>query len=65
MNNDRKSIAFDERTAARLVNVSQSYLRQLRMAGKGPAYCRLGRTIRYRIVDVEKWLVGHRVETKG
>jgi len=45
--------------AARYLNVSDSWLRQTRMAGRadGPPYRRLGtRMIRYLRVDLDRWL---------
>jgi hypothetical protein len=50
------------RELARLLGVSVPYLEKGRACGYGPAYIRLagsggvGRTVRYRRADVERWL---------
>jgi hypothetical protein len=50
-----------EQTAARYIAMSPAYLRQARRKGNGPAYLRIGRAIRYRIVDLDAWLDQRRV----
>lgn len=45
--------------------VPVSTLRWWRNQGQGPPYHKLGRTIRYRLVDVERWLEETRVEPEG
>jgi hypothetical protein len=57
-----QSVAEDD--AARYVGYSQSYLRQARMYNRGPAFVRVGRAIRYRLADLDAWLMAHRVETR-
>jgi len=32
------------------------------MRGRGPAYIRIGRSIRYRIADLDRWLEQHKVD---
>ncbi len=54
----------DERDASRLIGLSTSYLRQARMRNVGPAYVRIGRAVRYRVADLERFLDEHRVETR-
>jgi predicted DNA-binding transcriptional regulator AlpA len=44
------------KTAARFVGLSESTLAKLRLNGNGPIYCKLGRRVVYRIVDLEEWL---------
>jgi predicted DNA-binding transcriptional regulator AlpA len=54
---DRHSLS--DKQAARYINMSQSWLRQSRMAGRtdGPVFLRIGsRTIRYLRADLERWL---------
>ncbi len=41
---------------ARVLNLSQSTLAKLRVTGKGPAYCKLGRRVVYRPEDLMDWL---------
>jgi hypothetical protein len=42
--------------AARFVGLSESTLAKLRLNGNGPIYCKLGRRVVYRTVDLEDWL---------
>ena len=44
------------RDAARSVGLSESTLAKLRLNGKGPTYCKLGRRVVYRPADLEHWL---------
>jgi len=59
---------FDEGTAAAYIGMSAAFLRADRCRGvvgnrtPGPAYLRLGRTIRYRREDLDAWLAAHRVD---
>jgi hypothetical protein len=55
---------LDERDASRFIGFSQSYLRQQRMRNTGPAFVRVGRAVRYRVEDLERFLDQHRVETR-
>jgi predicted DNA-binding transcriptional regulator AlpA len=42
--------------AARIVGLSESTLAKLRLNGNGPVYCKLGRRVVYRPVDLDQWL---------
>ena len=44
------------RDAARFVGLSESTLAKMRLNGNGPIYCKLGRRVVYRPVDLEEWL---------
>jgi len=44
------------KVAARFVGLSASTLAKLRLNGNGPVYCKLGRRVVYRLVDLEQWL---------
>jgi predicted DNA-binding transcriptional regulator AlpA len=44
------------RDAANLLRLSQSWLAKSRMRGDGPAFMRLGRSIRYREADLVHWM---------
>jgi predicted DNA-binding transcriptional regulator AlpA len=46
--------------AARILTLSESTLAKLRLSGKGPAYCKLGRRVVYREQDLNTWLDAHR-----
>lgn len=43
--------------AAAYVDSSTSTLAKLRLRGGGPVFCRIGRAIRYRRSDLDKWLL--------
>jgi excisionase family DNA binding protein len=47
--------------AAEYLNVSCSYLNKLRVRGGGPAFCKLGRGVRYHMSDRQAWVDAHRV----
>ena len=51
-----------EPDAGAYVGYSRPYLRQCRMRGTGPAYVRVGRSIRYLTTDLDTWLAQHRVD---
>jgi predicted DNA-binding transcriptional regulator AlpA len=46
--------------AARFVGLSESTLAKLRLTGNGPAYCKLGRRVVYRLSDLDAWLQSRR-----
>ena len=54
---------LSERDAARYVAMSIHFLRQNRQRGCGPSYVRLGRAIRYRVLDLEAWLKRSTIKT--
>lgn len=63
---ERKEV-LTEKEAAQYITMSQSFLRQDRMNGyregrtKGPHFMKLGRAIRYRIEDLDAWLIKNRI----
>ena len=56
--------AVTEREAAKFIGYSVYWLRWARRQNRGPAYLQVGRSIRYRVVDLESWLEAHRVRTR-
>ncbi len=53
---------FDtEPDTAAMLGIGASTLQQLRFRGEGPPYLKIGRAIRYRRSDVERWLEAHTV----
>jgi predicted DNA-binding transcriptional regulator AlpA len=54
--------ALGEADAAQYLGMSRAWLRQGRMRGRGPAYLRIGRAIRYLVADLNTWLDGHRID---
>jgi predicted DNA-binding transcriptional regulator AlpA len=49
-------ILLDEVGIERLTGISKHQLRALRGAGRGPNLVRVGRLVKYRLADVERWL---------
>lgn len=56
--------ALDERDSSRYIGYRPPTLRKWRRENTGPAYIKVGRSIRYLIVDLDVWLDQHRVETR-
>lgn len=52
---------LNEKDAAKYLGMSRIWLSQSRMKGKGPEFIRLGRTIRYTVLDLDVYLQSHRV----
>ena len=53
-----------ERGLGALHGMSPAYLRVARRENRGPAYVRVGRTVRYLRRDLDAWMTRHRVETR-
>lgn len=53
---------YNDTQAAEILNCSTSKLRQDRHKGKGLAYVRLGRSIRYLAEDIEKFIEENRIQ---
>lgn len=47
---------IDTRTLSEYLNIAEPTVRRWRREGKGPAFLRLGGSIRYRPEEVEKWI---------
>jgi predicted DNA-binding transcriptional regulator AlpA len=47
---------FDTQTLANITGQSESRFEKLRLRGGGPAYLKLGKSVRYRRADVLQWL---------
>jgi hypothetical protein len=56
---------LNEREAAGVIACSVALLRKWRLFDEGPAYCKIGRLVRYRQEDLNAFLDQHRVETGG
>ena len=52
----------NEREAAIVLGCSVAALRKWRLLGKGPAYCKIGRLVRYAEADLAEYLDANRVE---
>jgi hypothetical protein len=59
------SNVLNERQAASILGCSIALLRKWRLFKEGPAFCKIGRLVRYRQVDLDAFLEAHRVERAG
>lgn len=48
--------------AAAVLRLPEATLRQWRYLGRGPAYMKVGKHIRYRQADLTKWIDTQRIE---
>jgi len=55
---------IDEREAAQLLSCSPALLRKMRLFRTGPAYCKIGRLVRYPITELEAYVAANRVEVR-
>lgn len=53
---------FNERQASDFTGFSIKHLQNLRYQGRGPAYCKIGTSIRYLREDVITWVAKHRID---
>lgn len=60
----QQRIVTTEEDAAAFVGYTPAALRAWRRQGRGPAYIRVGRSVRYRISDLDEWLGAHRVDPR-
>ncbi len=56
---------FDQLILARALGKSKFWCERSRWAGEGPAYVKLGGSIRYRREDVLKWIEENKVNGSG
>lgn len=54
---------INTRDAARRLGLAESTLEKARLTGTGPPFLKLGRTVRYRCEDLDKWLENHLVQS--
>ena len=47
---------LSQREAASLLHLSERTLERFRVSGTGPKFVRLGRSIRYRLTDIEAFI---------
>lgn len=55
---------LNEQQSAEHVNLSPYTMRNMRQAGRGPAFARLGGRVIYRRSDLDKWIAEHMVSTQ-
>lgn len=51
-----KSPLMDTKTLAKFLNTSPITVMRFRLHGDGPPFFRIGRSVKYRMSDVEDWL---------
>ena len=56
-------IYLTTREAATYSGFAESTLEKARIYGGGPAFCRVGRTIRYRVEDIDAWISAGRMNS--
>ncbi len=56
---------LNEEQAAKILGCTVSAMRKWRLLGKGPAYCRIGRLVRYSEADLASFLDANRVQPAG
>lgn len=56
---------LNEKQASQLLGCSVAALRKWRLLSKGPAYCRVGRLVRYSEADLAAYLDANRVQPGG
>ena len=54
---------INEREVSRITRLALQTLRNYRSKGTGPVYCKLGRSVRYPLADLVRWLESHRIQT--
>ena len=60
------SDSLTPKQAARLLNLSVSWLAKRRLAGDGPPYVKLGGAVRYAEASLQQWMKGQqRTSTSG
>lgn len=57
---DLKPVALRPHDAGTYVSLSPQRLARLRLEGRGPVFCRDGRSIIYRVEDLDRWLASTR-----
>lgn len=55
----------DEREVAAITGISLSTLRKYRMGNVKIPFCKIGRSVRYRLSDVVAFMDAHRIEPRG
>lgn len=54
---------LDEYAAASILNLKPKTLTRWRWEGKGPAHCKIGGAVRYRVADLELFIANSRISS--
>jgi predicted DNA-binding transcriptional regulator AlpA len=65
MERNMEPVMVDTDGAAARVGLKPSTLEALRSRGGGPAYVKLGRTVRYRVADLDAWVAARVIGSTG
>lgn len=57
------TLAVDTEGAAKHLGLAVSTLEKMRVYGDGPPFVKLGRSVRYRVIDLEEYLAKRVVES--
>ncbi len=55
----------NDKEAAKIIGLATQTLRNYRQLGRGPAYHRIGASIRYKVEDLELYMNKHRVDPEN
>lgn len=58
--NQISPVAMRPAQAAEYLNLSEQRLATLRVEGRGPVFCKLGRQVSYLVSDLDAWIAAHR-----
>lgn len=62
---DNPVLAMDTAAVAAATGLSENWLNQLRSAGRGPKWLKVGKRALYRPADVAAWLEGYVQQTRA
>jgi predicted DNA-binding transcriptional regulator AlpA len=54
------NVMLEPKEAAAILKVSLSWLAKARMSGEGPAFTKIGRSVRYTETDLLQWMKSRR-----
>ena len=57
--------AINEKQASIILGVAVQTLRNWRHQRRGPAYVKLGRSVRYRILDLDEYLLNRKIDPEA
>lgn len=61
MKNNSTGRLLDERAAAQTLGCSTALLRKMRLFKTGPAYCKIGRLVRYAPHELQAYIAANRI----
>lgn len=45
-----------QKAVAEMLGMTESWVEQIRLKGGGPAFCKFGKSVRYKIEDILEWI---------